>query len=317
MQTKQKLNRRKLNLGLLSLLAIAIVILLCLLLPRCSSKKTEAIAPDNYIQPDSEPGKVEEQVPTSTPTPTSTAHPNQLGSTLPGASEPVEQEGQEGSDSMDEPGAPGQSGRFDATIQLFSHIQSGSFHFDVYNMFPGDSIEKLYTIEVSHKGPVRVNFTTALRNSTPEAQVLARGLSVKVTDTTRNRQLYDGPLSNLPESLGFELDGQGTDVCDTTDYLISVYLPTSAGNEYQNKTFTVDLKWWVEEIERNALSGWEIDATTGRPRPLHTLMSLAGIPATGDAFPITLLVVVLVASLAGILLLLFIRRRDKKNEQTR
>ena len=85
----------------------------------------------------------------------------------------------------------------------------------------------------------------ALRsNGSAGGQLLAEGLLITVYRD--GKLLYDGTVAGLAESKQAQ---EGLEILEPSPtkltYTIKVTLPTSAGNEYQDKTVTVDLKWWL------------------------------------------------------------------------
>lgn len=282
--------RKKLNIFLILLLLLALILLVGIAVVR-HYRASDAISPDNYIlQPESEPAPAASAAPTPSAQPS--AAPARAEADT--AAQPEEYE----------PALPPAGGQ-SATLTLYRYNTSEEAQFDVYNMFPGDSERKDFVIEVSHRGSVTVHFAAEIRPSPAGAAVLAKGLSAKIVREPGSVCMYEGSLADLPASLPYELPGTGQDSCDTLTYKVSVFLPTSAGNEYQSKTLIADLRWWVEESGGDA-SSWIIDPATGRPRLAKTLLSRA---ATGDASALGFMVLVLVGSLAALAVLLKMRKR--------
>lgn len=117
-------------------------------------------------------------------------------------------------------------------------------------MLPGDSAEKTFTVQVRHTGKVKLYFTALLKNDDPVTRpdgtqtTLSAGMNITVSrDGTT---LYTGTLADLRnnvDSVALDIPGSGT---KDVPYTVTVSLPTSAGNEFQEKTLTVDLKWWIK-----------------------------------------------------------------------
>ena len=101
--------------------------------------------------------------------------------------------------------------------------------------------------------------------------------------------LYDGKMRDMPDSINHTLK---TDEKTTSElyYEITVYLDTSVGNEYMEKDFIADFKWWVPETE-----------------------SLKPSPQTGDNFKLVLWVCLAAGSL--FILILLAKKRRKEDEQ--
>lgn len=158
-------------------------------------------------------------------------------------------------------------------------------------MMPGDSVEKTYTVAVRSSGPAVLHFGASLRDD--EAHTLAQGLHITVYQG--ETLLYDSTVYGLSAS---EQSAAALTVSASVQlpYTIRVSLPTSAGNEYQGKSLTVDLKWWLTD------SGGSGGGSGGG--------SITVTPTTGDDFPLTLAFGAAALSLA-LLVVLCSRRRAR------
>lgn len=146
-------------------------------------------------------------------------------------------------------------------LELYRRQMTAQDAFHVTNMFPGDSATRDYNVSVSHNGTITVHFTASAR----ENNTLANGLYVKVELANNNTVLYNGTLANIPADLPVQTgSGSGT---DSLIYTITVSLPTSAGNEYQNKTLVADFNWWVEESGGSGGHGGGSGTDTGTLAP--------------------------------------------------
>ena len=111
--------------------------------------------------------------------------------------------------------------------------------------------------------------------------------------------LYDGTVAGLAESQQAQ---EGLEILEPSPtkltYTIKVTLPTSAGNEYQDKTVTVDLKWWLTS-----------DSGGGsHPGGGEVIV----VPKTGDDFPMELMIGA--AVLALVLLVVLLGRRRARHD---
>lgn len=217
------------------------------------------------------------------------------------------------------------------TLELYRGNVQVAQAFDLPNMLPGDTAEKEYTINVSHRGTVTLYFSAAPRDA---AAPLAGGLQLTVT--CNGVQLYSGAFTDVPAILPVEIPGTAADTADAMTYRIAVALPTSAGNEYQNLTMTADLNWWVDEIAPTPaptatpqpgttpapadtasgstpgqLSRVPHDPATGKP---DFIKALAALPQTADGFPLGVLVVLLAVSAAALACLLLAKRKGDNRE---
>lgn len=171
-------------------------------------------------------------------------------------------------------------------------------------MLPGDSVEKAYTVSVKYSEPVKLHFGAALRsNGSTGGQLLAEGLLITVYRD--GKLLYDGTVAGLAESKQAQ---EGLEILEPSPtkltYTIKVTLPTSAGNEYQDKTVTVDLKWWLTSD-----SG---DGGHHGGGGHHGSGEVVVAPKTGDAFPMELMTGT--AVLALVLLAVLLGRRRARHD---
>lgn len=164
-------------------------------------------------------------------------------------------------------------------------------------MLPGDSVEKAYTVSVKYSEPVKLHFGATLRsNGSADSQLLAEGLLITVYRD--GELLYDGTVAGLAESQQAQ---EGLEILEPSPtkltYTIKVTLPTSAGNEYQNKSVTVDLKWWLTS-----------DSGGSHPGGGEVIV----VPKTGDDFPMELMIGA--AVLALVLLVVLLGRRRARHD---
>lgn len=257
-------SRKKLNIALLILLLVALVVLAAVLFVRA---KPDAVSPDNRIE---------------------TAEP--LSLTLPRTAL---------SAIFDDAASP-QTGGYSA-VPLTATVEFKGNHaaMTASGMLPGDSEEKTFTVTVKHRKTATVHFEARLANDSvidvTTGRKLSDGMNIKVVQGTDT--LYNGSIAGLTTAtprppVDVEVPGSRT-----TDlpYTITVSLPTSAGNEFQNKTLTIDLKWWLVSDEGGG-GGGTIIVTP---------------PKTGDDFSPFLMGGAALVSLS--LLAVLLRRRKGEN----
>ena len=181
----------------------------------------------------------------------------------------------------------------------------------VAGMMPGDSVEKTYTVAVRSSGPAVLHFGASLRDD--EAHTLAQGLHITVYQG--ETLLYDSTVYALSAS---EQSAAALTVSASVQlpYTIRVSLPTSAGNEYQGKSLTVDLKWWLTDSGGSGGgSGGDSGGGSGGGSGGDSGGGFGGgsitvTPTTGDDFPLTLAFGAAALSLA-LLVVLCSRRRAR------
>ena len=125
---------------------------------------------------------------------------------------------------------------------------------------------------------------------------LSDGMNIKVVQGTDT--LYNGSISGLTTATprpAVDVEVPGSRTTDLP-YTITVRLPTSAGNEFQNKTLTIDLKWWLVSDEGGGGGGTII----------------VNPPKTGDDFSPFLMGGAALVSLS-LLAVLLLRRRKGEN----
>lgn len=257
-------SRKKLNIALLILLLVALVVLAVVLLVRA---KPDAVSPDNRIE---------------------TAEP--LSLTLPRTAL---------SAIFDDVASP-QTGGYSA-VPLTATVEFKGDHaaMTASGMLPGDSEEKTFTVTVKHRKTATVHFEAKLANDSviddTTGRKLSDGMNIKVVQGTNT--LYNGSIAGLTTATprpAVDVEVPGSRTTDLP-YTITVSLPTSAGNEFQNKTLTIDLKWWLVSDEGGGGGGTII----------------VNPPKTGDDFSPFLMGGAALVSLS--LLAVLLRRRKGEN----
>ena len=235
-----------------------------LLYNRLASRPASTVTvPDNLITPDEEPSDTENsesQAPTES---------ESTSATVPA-----------------QPTATAETKKA-ATIELYNKQPEDNTAFKASNMFPGDTETKYFCVRVSYHDKITVHYKAAVR---PGYEKLAEVLKIRVKLLTTGETLYDGVISEMPESVTHKLSSKNT-TTDELYYEITAYLDTSVGNDYQNKDLIADFHWWVEE--------------TGK---------LDDSPKTGDTSNI-LLWAVLAACSGSVMILLLVTRRRKEDEE--
>lgn len=259
-------SRKKLNIALLILLLVALVVLAAVLFVRA---KPDAVSPDNRIE---------------------TAEP--LSLTLPRTAL---------SAIFDDAASP-QTGGYSA-VPLTATVEFKGDHaaMTASGMLPGDSEEKTFTVTVKHRKTATVHFEAKLANDSvidgTTGRKLSDGMNIKVVQGTDT--LYDGSIAGLTTATprpAVDVEVPGSRTADLP-YTITVSLPTSAGNEFQNKTLTIDLKWWLVSDEGGGGGGGTI---------------IVKPPKTGDDFSLPLMGGAALVSLS-LLAVLVLRRRKGEN----
>ena len=205
-----------------------------------------------------------------------------------------------------------------ATLELYRGNASAAQAFALPNMLPGDTAEKEFTVNVSHRGKVTLYFSAGPDDVTAP---LAGGLQLTVT--CNNTQLYSGTFADVPAVLPVDVPGTAADTTDAMTYRVTVALPTSAGNEYQNLTMTADLNWWVDELapapgtdpaasDSTATSGGATGQLTGKP---GFVKALTAMPRTSDSFPLAVVVVIMAVSAIALAALVIAKRKGDDHER--
>ena len=114
--------------------------------------------------------------------------------------------------------------------------------FDVYNMFPGDSVTQKYRIDISYNEKVSVLFTAEPH---PGSE-LAAAMNIRLVYDLTGEVLYEGLIADMGESVKHELSHSAPGT-DEVPYSVTVSLPTSAGNEFQGKELVLRFTWTVED----------------------------------------------------------------------
>lgn len=205
-----------------------------------------------------------------------------------------------------------------ATLALYRGNASAAQAFALPNMLPGDTAEKEFTVNVSHRGKVTLYFSAGPDDA---AAPLAGGLQLTVT--CNDTQLYSGTFADVPAVLPVDVPGTAADTTDAMTYRVTVALPTSAGNEYQDLTMTADLNWWVDELapapgtdtaasDSTATSGGATGQLTGKP---GFVKALTAMPQTSDSFPLAVVVVIMAVSAIALAALVIAKRKGDDHER--
>ena len=201
-----------------------------------------------------------------------------------------------------------------------AEIPAGS----LYAILGGNGAGKSTTLKAisgvcrPYRGKVTLYFSAGPDDA---AAPLAGGLQLTVT--CNNTQLYSGTFADVPAVLPVDVPGTAADTTDAMTYRVTVALPTSAGNEYQNLTMTADLNWWVDELapapgtdpaasDSTATSGGATGQLTGKP---GFVKALTAMPQTSDSFPLAVVVVIMAVSAIALAALVIAKRKGDDHER--
>lgn len=288
--------------------------------PTATPEPTPTATPEPTAEPTPTPAATAEPTPepTAEPTPEPTVTPEATAApeTKPAQSEKTTQAGPVAF------AAPARTAhrapQKQATLALYRGNASAAQAFALPNMLPGDTAEKEFTVNVSHRGKVTLYFSAGPDDVTAP---LAGGLQLTVT--CNNTQLYNGTFADVPAVLPVDVPGTAADTTDAMTYRVTVALPTSAGNEYQNLTMTADLNWWVDELapapgtdpaasDSTATSGGATGQLTGKP---GFVKALTAMPQTSDSFPLAVVVVIMAISAIALAALVIAKRKGDDHER--
>lgn len=288
--------------------------------PTATPEPTPTVTPEPTAEPTPTPAA------TAEPTPEPTAEPTPEPTVTPAATAaPETKSAQSGETTQAGPvafAAPARTAhrapQKQATLALYRGNASAAQAFALPNMLPGDTAEKEFTVNVSHRGKVTLYFSAGPDDA---AAPLAGGLQLTVT--CNNTQLYSGTFADVPAVLPVDVPGTAADTTDAMTYRVTVALPTSAGNEYQNLTMTADLNWWVDELapapgtdtaasDSTATSGGATGQLTGKP---GFVKALTAMPQTSDSFPLAVVVVIMAVSAIALAALVIAKRKGDDHER--
>ena len=126
--------------------------------------------------------------------------------------------------------------------------------FEISNLFPGDYKSKTYCINVVYESEATIFFRATVDSKNAELDEL---LIVEIALLDFDECLYKGSIADMPV-LEKRLADNGNKAEELL-YQISVSLDTRTGNEYQNKSITVDFVWWIDD---NSVSNDDGSITT-------------------------------------------------------
>lgn len=287
---KEQKNKLKIIIIVLAvLLALSVAGLATVLLYNHFAPSEPAFAelPGNIITPDAEDPVVEPPPPANE---TQGGEENR-GTVPPSAPAPSSEptsatEAPSGSNSTKPSGAASTSGTKVNALVLHNRNPGDNVPFQVTNMFPGDAETRNYCVKVSYKGDIVVRYHADIRKG---YEKLAEVLKVRIYMPDADELLYDGLMRDMPKSLNHPLYTNAS-TQNELYYEITAYLDTSVGNEYMEKALIADFRWWVEETNN-------LDS-----------------PVTGDTSNVRLWIYLAAGSLALLLILLAVRRREADDE---
>ena len=268
----------------LSLIAFGIVMLIG---HRAPGQSATAVIPSNVItdQPSGTTVSAEPTVPEGTVAPEETATPSETTASEETAA-PAEQttapEETAASIQTDSPVPE----RVETTISLYRTNAQESVPFEMPNMFPGDSATKVYKVKVSYQDEVTLRFFVDIE---PGSEKLAEVLMCRIELLTEDKVLYDGLMRDLPEEIAHPLKSSEATEAEL-HYEVTVWMDTSAGNEYMNQKLEAGFLWWVAEEDNLQ-------------------------PPTGDLSNLALWGTLLAVSVIFFLLILLLFKRRKKEEE--
>lgn len=149
-----------------------------------------------------------------------------------------------------------------SAISLKDGDDSTLIPFAVENMFPGDSVTKDVTVNVSHQKAITLHYHADIHSG---YEILAEVLKIKVELPDKGTVLYDGLMSDMPSSLTQSLSAAEKSLT----YRLTVYLDTSVGeiNEidtdgkrYMYQSLKADFRWWFLEEEEPTTAAVKLTA---------------------------------------------------------
>lgn len=138
------------------------------------------------------------------------------------------------------------------TVTLSSESAKNNVPFEAYNMFPGDVVNNEYELDVYYKGDIELHFS--IDNFIDEGLKDILFFNIKYDDVI----IFDDFANKLPEQFDFALSSKKS-TTEHKDFVISVSLDTSVGNEYQDKQMKCGFEWWVEGGEGHLIPKTGID----------------------------------------------------------
>ncbi len=194
------------------------------------------------------------------------------------------------------------------SIELDRHHPEYNEKFEVFDMLPGDSVTKYYSIKVHHGYDVKVYFETKV---TEETKNLGEVLKIKVTDVTAGADQEVTILDDVFKTANgktFSTLLQANDTGITQKfYRIDVSLDSSVGNPYQAAALMADFKWFVTDEEYNNALLNQKPIIPGLPPS-----GSSGGPNTGLIFDRTCWGVFIGSAVLLIFLLILKKRRERR-----
>lgn len=115
-----------------------------------------------------------------------------------------------------------------------------NIRFNVSNMLPGDEVTKKFYITVTNRRFDSVNFKA---NIASENSALSDYMLISVKTADGRKPFYEGLIKNMPDKISADVVSG-----EKTEFIITVTLDPSAGNECQNSEIAIDFSWWIASV---------------------------------------------------------------------
>lgn len=119
-------------------------------------------------------------------------------------------------------------------ISLDGVDDTANARFNAENMFPGDSVSKTYVVKADDSDVDEIGFHVEFASG---AEIFEKHVIIKVAIAGATLPLYEGKITDMPH------DVFATKLSEKTEFVITVTLATSAGNECMNQSFSLNFLW--------------------------------------------------------------------------
>ena len=125
-------------------------------------------------------------------------------------------------------------------IKLSDEGDAEKIRFTVDNMLPGDSETKTFKVTVTNPKIHTIKFKAELASENPAFEDVMR-ISVQIDG--ERKPIFDGLVKDLSGGVD-----AGVVSGETNEFIITVTLDPSAGNECQNSEVAINFTWWVASL---------------------------------------------------------------------
>ncbi len=125
-------------------------------------------------------------------------------------------------------------------VELNDEGDVEKIRFNVNNMLPGDSETRSFYVTVTNNKFDTVRFKADIAS---DSSVLSDYMRISVSTADERLPIYEGLIKDMTEGVIAKVVPD-----EETEFIITVTLDPSAGNECQNSEIAINFSWWIASV---------------------------------------------------------------------